>query len=577
MAMRLLLVTVVLTGLSYAHMVQSVTEARERDLLDYVRLRSAREGELFRLAEDHHRVVIAALLERLRDMGETDPVEEFDKRYRVHPDGVLRASVDGFDATRTAQVFIDDETPKTKAIRQMVIVTQDVITNFGRAMAMRFVDTWAITPDNININYWPTQPRWMFEAKADAKFYEESFYTIATPQKNPARATVWTEPYIDPQAAICMVSAVSPIYDGDRFLGVVGHDLPLAQLVRRTMEEHLDGAYNVLLRSDGHLVAHPMLADAIVKAGGNFDVATAGDAALAALTRSAVRVSGQSAVVQSEDGSDYLAVARVPGPNWLLVTVVPTIEMQKIARRSARVVLIGGFFALLVELGLMYWLLRGAVARPLAQIRSAAEKVTMGDTSFVLDASRDDELGAVASSFNVMATAVRERSEAQERALVERKDVEEHIRGLYEELEKNLEREQQRAATLEELARAVEKLGTPVLTVWQGILALPVIGHVDARRAATMMQKLLEEVQQRQCTFVILDITGVDALDAEAAEGLISIVRAVELVGARCVFTGVSASVARAVVGNGIGFGGLVTRRTLAQGLEWCLAAARKK
>lgn len=123
--------------------------------------------------------------------------------------------------------------------------------------------------------------------------------------------TVWTKEYIDPQAKICMVSAVTPVYDGDRFLGVVGHDIALQDLVRRTVEDKLEGAYNVLLRRDGHLIAHPTLAASIEAAGGSFDVGKSGDPKLQALHRRATGVSESVALVESEDGDDYLAVARV--------------------------------------------------------------------------------------------------------------------------------------------------------------------------------------------------------------------------------------------------------------------------
>jgi anti-anti-sigma regulatory factor/HAMP domain-containing protein len=571
MAIRLSVVTVLLTALSYGHIVRSITAARERDLVDYIRARGERETELFQLAQDHHKVVAAALVERLRAMGDADPLEEFERRYKEFPDGVFRCRPEGFDPTREAQVFIDDGTPKTPETRRKAIAVQDTMTSFGRAMIIRFIDTWMVTPENININYWPSVPEWMSNTAASSDFTKEEFYTIGTPAENPSRKTVWTKEYIDPQAKICMVSAVTPVYDGDRFLGVIGHDIALQDLVRRTVEEKLAGAYNVLLRKDGHLIAHPTLAAAIEAAGGSFDVGQSGDPKLQALHRRATSVSDRVALVESEDGEDYLAVARVPGPDWYLVTVYPKSELQGIAYQSAKFVLFAGLIALLIELGLVYWILQRQVAAPLGAILTATKRVSEGDFSFRLEERRGDELGSLAASFMTMAGALRERSEAKDKALAEREETEERIRALNKELEQNLEGERERARALEQLNRAVEALGAPVLEVWTDVLALPIIGHLDEARASKMTEKLLNYVVRTRCRFVLLDITGVEVIDPQTVEQIVKMVGAVGLLGAGCVLTGARPSVARAMAELGVHFGSLTTRPSLKEGLLECI------
>jgi anti-anti-sigma factor len=571
MAIRLSVVTVLLTALSYIHIVRSITAARERDLIDYIRARGERETELFRLAEDHHKVIAAALLERLRAMGNEDPIEEFERRYKEFPDGVLRCRPEGFDPKTQAQVFIDDGTPKTPETRRTAIAVQDTMTSFGRAMIVRFIDTWMVTPENININYWPSVPDWMFNTAADNDFTKEEFYTIGAPAENPSRKTVWTKTYIDPQAKICMVSAVTPVYDGARFLGVVGHDIALQDLVRRTVEEKLAGAYNVLLRKDGHLIAHPTLAAAIEGGGGSFDVARSGDPKLQALHRRAAAVTERVALVESEDERDYLAVARVPGPDWYLVSVYPKSELQKIAYQSAKFVLFAGLIALLIELGLVYWILQRQVAAPLEAILSATKRVSEGEFSIALDVRRRDELGSLAASFMSMASAVRERAELKDKALAEREENEERIRALNKELEQNLERERDRATALEQLNRAVDALGAPVLEVWTDVLALPIIGHLDEARASKMTEKLLNEVARTRCRFVILDITGVEVIDPQTVAQIVKVVGAVELLGAGCVLTGARPAVARAMSDLGVHFGAITTRPSLKQGLIECI------
>ena len=98
-----------------------------------------------------------------------------------------------------------------------------------------------------------------------------------------------------------------------------------------------------------------------------------------------------------------------------------------------------------------------------------------------------------------------------------------------------------------EQQRTIEELSTPILQVWEGVLTLPVIGNVDARRATEMMHKLLAEIVHRKASFAILDLTGVHSVDVTTAEHLVRILKAVTLLGARGIVSGVSPAVADAL------------------------------
>jgi anti-anti-sigma regulatory factor len=113
----------------------------------------------------------------------------------------------------------------------------------------------------------------------------------------------------------------------------------------------------------------------------------------------------------------------------------------------------------------------------------------------------------------------------------------------------------------------IEELSTPVLTVWEGVLLGPVIGGLDRERAAVMTGALLRAVVARRARVVILDVTGVRRVDADAVYHLTSAASAVRLMGAECILTGIGADVARALVRSGVDLSGVEVRRTLADGL----------
>jgi rsbT co-antagonist protein RsbR len=123
---------------------------------------------------------------------------------------------------------------------------------------------------------------------------------------------------------------------------------------------------------------------------------------------------------------------------------------------------------------------------------------------------------------------------------------------------------------------AVDELSTPVLELGNNILALPVVGVVDMARSARMMEKVLAEVVARRCRFVIIDVTGVEVIDTGTADRFLHIARAIELLGAECIISGVQPAVAHTLTNLGVGFRGLVTRRNLKHALDFCVAREKQ-
>lgn len=125
---------------------------------------------------------------------------------------------------------------------------------------------------------------------------------------------------------------------------------------------------------------------------------------------------------------------------------------------------------------------------------------------------------------------------------------------------------------IERLRLAVDELSTPVLELWDDILALPVVGVVDTVRSARMMEKILSEVVARRCRAVIIDVTGVDVIDTGTADRFLRIARSIELLGAECVVSGVQPAVAQTLTDLGVSFRGLTTQRNLKRALDFCVA-----
>lgn len=137
-----------------------------------------------------------------------------------------------------------------------------------------------------------------------------------------------------------------------------------------------------------------------------------------------------------------------------------------------------------------------------------------------------------------------------------------------------------RIEELERLAKSetiIKQIKTPVLQVWDGILAMPVLGSVDEERAAQMTESLLNEVSGHSVNVAVLDLTGLEEVDGATMEHLVRMVRAVQLLGVKCVVSGISPAVARVIVELGIDTAMLSTFATLQSALGYALKWSEMK
>ena len=126
-------------------------------------------------------------------------------------------------------------------------------------------------------------------------------------------------------------------------------------------------------------------------------------------------------------------------------------------------------------------------------------------------------------------------------------------------------------AQLEEQAKAIAELSTPVIQLWDEILALPLIGKIDSARAKQIMENLLNEIIKTQSSQVVIDITGLPIVDTAVASRLMRTFDAARLLGAECILTGISPVVAQTLVTIGVDLGRIKTMATLNSGLESAL------
>jgi rsbT co-antagonist protein RsbR len=120
---------------------------------------------------------------------------------------------------------------------------------------------------------------------------------------------------------------------------------------------------------------------------------------------------------------------------------------------------------------------------------------------------------------------------------------------------------------IQQQAKEIMELSTPVMQVWQGVVVAPLIGSLDSQRTQQFMERLLDRIVETNSPVALVDIMGVPTIDTQTAQHLIETISAVRLLGAQVVLTGVRPAIAQTLVHLGIDLSGIITRSSLSAGV----------
>ncbi|MEU7981165.1 STAS domain-containing protein [Micromonospora sp. NPDC049081] len=130
---------------------------------------------------------------------------------------------------------------------------------------------------------------------------------------------------------------------------------------------------------------------------------------------------------------------------------------------------------------------------------------------------------------------------------------------------------QTREGLIADQAEQLLELSTPVVKIWDGVVAVPLVGTLDSARAQVVMERLLQTLVDTGSPYAIIDITGVPAVDTQVAQHILKTVVAARLMGADCIISGIRPQIAQTIVALGIEFGDIATKASLADALRHVL------
>ena len=425
MALRVALVVLAISGISYWHLMSQLADDTQAKLLGYITERGQREEAIFVLAEDDHALLRDDFLKQFSADSQIDWQKRFNLHFFKWSDGTVRNLPEGtrledFDTERYPTSFVGRGVELDADFQKRLALSYELVERYGAGWRDRFLDTYISFPEGAISVLWPGAA-WGIDARTNLDIPSEEWAYLGDRTHNPERKTLWTGVIADPVTHDWAVSVETPIDDArGRHLGTIGHDIILTDLLERSLDDHLDGTYNLLVRSDGQLIAVPYLMERIQAEGGKLNVRTAGDRHLQRVFAFAQQISQPSSVVYNRTDREYLAIARLQGPDWYLITVYPESLLQEQALSATWFLLFLGLASLVLEVLFLFMVLRRQVATPLKDLLSATQQVTTGNFEVVLDTQRQDELGQLATAFTQMTRQLQDAFTTLEQRVEER-------------------------------------------------------------------------------------------------------------------------------------------------------------
>jgi len=522
MGVRIAIVIALTTLFSYFHLLHVLRGDALAQLERHVTERSQREQAIFVLAEDNHTLLKKVLEQRIQAWSQLDPDPRFDSLFTQLPDGTFRARPESFDGTRMVGLFVPPGVSLDTGLRRRILAAYDVVAQYGPAFETRFINTYITLAEGPVIEWWPARPNWSLELGADYPTLGYEYYTISLPAQNPQRRTAWSGVFPDPISRSWMVTVATPLDLEGQHVASFHHDVLLDELMERSIQDHPPHAYNLLVRDDGQLIAHPelVLEGATVPynilgpaepTGTEVPAGLASEARQAHLRPLFERLKNRKpgeVILELTESGEYLAVSRLRGPEWNFVTVLPKGVVSAAAFQAARYVLLFGLASLLLELAIMYWVLRQEIAGPLLNFTQAAHRVSAGDFQVDLDTARQDELGQLAGAFRTMSDKVHQREEQLREAnekLEQR--VEERTREL-KEVHQQLVQTARQAGMAEIATNVLHNVGNVLNSVYTSAqVARERLGEMRLEQVGRVAG-LLQERQSDLATFLTEDTRG---------------------------------------------------------------------
>ncbi|MBU4436038.1 MAG: response regulator [Alphaproteobacteria bacterium] len=416
MAQRLLAIVAVLsiavtgvaTAVAFVFVQKSAADTQIRHLAEYVGERVKTEDRLFSDLERVHAAAGQALTRRLeRGDSTADVRREFDSLYPDFGDGTRRTAPALFDGVRHGRDFaygiggfLSRAPQLDDGDKALFVSALDVVANTGEAEANHYDNFYFFTPQTRMVMFGPLRADKLLYYRRDAPptldITHEEMTQLVLPHNNPSRAMRCTKLrrlISDPSSRALTAGCMTPFYYHGRFRGAWGSSLSLNAYLLRAVAESLPGGRNLIVSDDGELIASQGLArDGVVDLAG-LRAAKARNP-IGDVVRQIHAAGDDVGVLRDVRGDRIVAYGRLKGPNWWFLMTFPSGGVIWSSIKTASWVLLFGVLGVMVQVVLLYRVIRREVAWPLGVL---AQVQHTGDSAEALSVeAREDEIGDLA-------------------------------------------------------------------------------------------------------------------------------------------------------------------------------------
>lgn len=447
MVFRLILITIVMTGISYYYSYRSYQTEALSYLEKYVVTRGVLESAPFKQAEANTKLIRDAWLHEMERIDASVAKAEFSDLMQKDADGVWRLRPQRVDLLRLPTLNVLPHVRLDDAFLKSFISANHVVSAFGPAYRNQIYDTYIdIQVSDANVTYIPGVN---YAGNSSRLNLEENLETElgATPERNPSRTTFWTAVYFDKAAKRSMVSVITPVDFQGRFVGGVGHDVLIDDLIQRTLDTVIPGTYNLMMARNGQVIAHPRHSNHLAQ--------TSVDPELKSIYDAMQSLQAGTTFVETADQKNILGIANIEPTGWFFITVYPKHLLTTKASDTASQILILGGLTLLIEVFILGALVSKHIGRPLGDMINATRNVYNTQARAHLDTQRNDELGRLGKAFVEMADEITFHREHLENQVSQRTaDLTESNAALRQAKETAEQAKEQALQTLEQLKTA---------------------------------------------------------------------------------------------------------------------------
>ncbi|WP_280151182.1 response regulator [Piscinibacter sp. XHJ-5] len=350
------------------------------------------------------------------DYQDAKTLRRFEALMTRYPDGAWRNRPELSDGRRYATGWIRSDTVLGDDLRRRTVLFHDLSMRYGPGTAMRHDNLFFTSvPEQSNMGYDPYLfPDWIHDIPGDFDMLAYEWGRQGAAPARPEDKPTWSAPEVDPVGPQHgpMFTLMTPLHIGARHVGAIGSSILLKDFLARVLPASSSDMRYLLYRADGRLLVDTALADRLGPAVAKARLDELSGDLPATLGSLAAHARDTAAARYSRDSDLYVAVARIDGPGWLVAATLPGAAVRGEALGMAAWALACGLGLLLTLLLISARVLQRQVAAPLNGLTHAAQRVAAGDADVRLPATRDDELGQLARSFNDMAREVAERDAA---------------------------------------------------------------------------------------------------------------------------------------------------------------------